>query len=127
MLARGEGRYLLSPDLRRLHAGERVARYRVAGHGLIQGLPQHEPDVLDRPGGKPRIEFLPQGRTLAYVYLDTNGDGRYEYRFNEHLISQGLARATSFSHEHRREFERLRKEAEDRGAGLWSACPAVYQ
>ena len=48
------------------------------------------------------------GRTLAYVYLDTDGDGRYEHSFNEDLIELGLARMTDFSHEHRREFERLR-------------------
>jgi endonuclease YncB( thermonuclease family)/membrane-bound metal-dependent hydrolase YbcI (DUF457 family) len=65
------------------------------------------------------------GRTLAYVYLDADGDGRYERLFNEDLIELGLARTTSFSHEHRREFERLREEAEERGAGLWAACPDV--
>jgi endonuclease YncB( thermonuclease family) len=65
------------------------------------------------------------GRTLAYVYLDTNGDGEYEHLYNEDLIELGLARTTDFSHEHRREFERLREEAEERGAGLWGACPEV--
>ncbi len=65
------------------------------------------------------------GRTLAYVYLDTNGDGRYEHSFNEDLIELGLARTTDFSHEHRREFERLREQAEERGAGLWGACSKV--
>ena len=65
------------------------------------------------------------GRTLAYVYLDADGDGRYERPFNEDLVELGLARTTSFSHEHRREFERLREEAEERGAGLWGACPEV--
>ena len=63
------------------------------------------------------------GRTLAYVYLDANGDGEYEHLFNEDLIELGLARTTTFSHEYRREFERLREGAEERGAGLWSACP----
>ncbi len=63
------------------------------------------------------------GRTLAYVYLDTDGDGRYEHSYNEDLITLGLVRTTDFSHEHRREFERLREEAEDRGAGLWGVCP----
>jgi endonuclease YncB( thermonuclease family) len=62
------------------------------------------------------------GRTLAYVYLDTNNDGSFEHPFNEDLLELGLARTTSFSHEHRREFERLRQEAEERGAGLWSVC-----
>ena len=65
------------------------------------------------------------GRTLAYVYLDTDGDGKYEHLYNEDLIERGLARTTDFSHEHRREFERLREEAEERGAGLWGACPEV--
>jgi membrane-bound metal-dependent hydrolase YbcI (DUF457 family) len=63
------------------------------------------------------------GRTLAYVYLDTDGDGHYEHSFNEDLIELGLARTTDFSHEHRREFERLREESEERAAGLWGACP----
>lgn len=55
--------------------------------------------------------------TLAYVYLDTNNDGRYEHSFNEDLLELGLARTTDFSHEHRREFERLREEAEERDTG----------
>ena len=65
------------------------------------------------------------GRTLAYVYLDKDGDGTYEHLFNEDLIVSGLARTTTFSHTYRREFERLREEAEERGTGLWSACPDV--
>jgi len=65
------------------------------------------------------------GRTLAYVYLDTDRDGSYEHPFNEDLITLGLARTTTFSHAYRREFERLREEAEERGAGLWSACPST--
>ena len=65
------------------------------------------------------------GRTLAYVYLDANGDGEYEHLFNEDLIELGLARTTTFSHAYRREFERLREEAEERGVGLWGACPEV--
>jgi len=67
------------------------------------------------------------GRTLAYVYLDANQDGSYEHLFNEDLIILGLARTTTFSHAHRREFERLREDAEARGAGLWSACPDDLQ
>ena len=63
------------------------------------------------------------GRTLAYVYLDTDKDGSYEHLYNEDLITLGLARTTTFSHAHRREFERLREEAEKRGVGLWDACP----
>lgn len=65
------------------------------------------------------------GRTLAYVYLDADKDGEYEHLFNEDLIILGLARTTTFSHAYRREFERLREEAEERGVGLWSACPEV--
>jgi endonuclease YncB( thermonuclease family) len=65
------------------------------------------------------------GRTLAYIYLDTNEDGEYEHLYNEDLIEQGLARTTGFSHTYRREFERLREEAEKRGAGLWGVCPRV--
>ena len=65
------------------------------------------------------------GRTLAYVYLDTNNDGLYEHSFNEDLVELGLARTTDFSHEHSREFDRLREQAEERGAGLWGACPEV--
>ena len=65
------------------------------------------------------------GRSLAYVYLDTDKDKdrMYEHLFNEDLIELGLARTTTFSHAYRREFERLREEAEEREAGLWSACP----
>jgi endonuclease YncB( thermonuclease family) len=65
------------------------------------------------------------GRTLAYIYLDKDGDGIYEHLFNEDLIVLGLARTTTFSHTYRREFERLREEAEEHGTGLWSACPDV--
>ncbi len=65
------------------------------------------------------------GRTLAYIYLDADGDGSYEHLFNEDLIILGLARTTTFSHTYRRRFERLREEAEERGTGLWSACPDV--
>ena len=64
-------------------------------------------------------------RTLAYVYLDTDRDGTYEHLFKEDLITLGLARTTTFSHANRHEFERLREEAEERGAGLWGACPEV--
>jgi endonuclease YncB( thermonuclease family) len=62
------------------------------------------------------------GRTLAYVYLDADRDGAYEHLFNKDLVTLGLARTTTFSHAYRREFERLRQEAEERGAGLWSSC-----
>jgi inner membrane protein len=63
------------------------------------------------------------GRTLAYVYLDADRDGSYEHLFNEDLVELGFARTTTFSHAYRREFERLREDAEERGAGLWGACP----
>lgn len=65
------------------------------------------------------------GRTLAYVWLDADEDGSYEHLYNEDLLELGLARTTTFSHEHRREFERAMEEAKGEGAGLWGACPAV--
>jgi endonuclease YncB( thermonuclease family) len=65
------------------------------------------------------------GRTLAYVHYDADGDGSHERTFNGDLLELGLARTTDFSHEHRREYERLREQAEERGAGLWGACPGV--
>jgi endonuclease YncB( thermonuclease family) len=65
------------------------------------------------------------GRTLAYVYLDTDRDGSYDNLFNEDLLELGLARTTTFSHAYRREFERLREEAEARDSGLWAVCPKV--
>jgi endonuclease YncB( thermonuclease family) len=65
------------------------------------------------------------GRTLAYVYLDSDRHGSYEHLFNEDLIELGLARTTTFSHTYYREFERLREDAETRGAGLWSVCPST--
>jgi nuclease-like protein len=62
--------------------------------------------------------FSSLSASIKVVYA--NGDGEYEDLFNEDLIELGLARTTTFSHEHsRREFERLREEAEERGAGLW--------
>ena len=63
------------------------------------------------------------GRTLAYVYLDKDRDGVYGHLFNRDLVTLGLARTTTFSHAYRREFERLRQEAEERKAGLWGSCP----
>ena len=63
------------------------------------------------------------GRTLAYLYLDADRDGSYEHLFNKDLLKQGYARTTTFSHAYRREFERLREEAEKRETGLWGACP----
>ena len=65
------------------------------------------------------------GRTLAYVYLDADKDGAYEHLFNRDLVTLGFARTTTFSHAYRREFERLRQEAEERGAGLWGSCPGA--
>ena len=67
------------------------------------------------------------GRTLAYTWLDTNHDGRYEHLFSEDLITLGFARTTTFSHEYRREFERLQEEAKARGVGLWGACSEATQ
>ena len=65
------------------------------------------------------------GRTLAYVYLDTNDDGSYEHLFNEDLVELGLARTTTFSHSRRREFEREFEDAREEGTGLWGACPTL--
>ena len=65
------------------------------------------------------------GRTLAYVWLDADGDGSYEHLYNEDLLELGFARTTDFSHEHRREFERELEEAREEGAGLWGACPEI--
>jgi hypothetical protein len=45
------------------------------------------------------------GRTLAYIYLDANGDREYEHLYNEDLIELKMARTTAFSHAYRREFE----------------------
>jgi endonuclease YncB( thermonuclease family) len=64
------------------------------------------------------------GRTLAYIYLNTDRDGSYEHLFNEDLIELGFARTTTFSHTYRREFEHLREGAQARGVGLWGACPS---
>lgn len=64
-------------------------------------------------------------RTFAYNYLDANGDGSHQHSYNESLVELGFTRTTDFSREHRREFERLREEAEETGAGLWGACPEV--
>ena len=61
--------------------------------------------------------------SIEVVY--TNGDGEYEDLFNEDFIELGFARTTTFAHAYRREFERLRENAEERGADLWSACPCT--
>ena len=66
--------------------------------------------------------FSSLSASIKVVYA--NGDGEYEDLFNEDLIELGLAR-TTFSHAYRREFERLREEAETKRAGLWGACPEV--
>jgi hypothetical protein len=60
---------------------------------------------------------------VSIKVLHANGDGEYEDLFDKDPIEVGLARTTNFSHEHSREFERAREEAEARGAGLWSGCP----
>ncbi len=52
----------------------------------------------------------------------TNSDGECEDLFDADLIELGLTCSTTFSHAYRREFERLRQEAEERGAGLWGTC-----
>ena len=61
-------------------------------------------------------------RWVSGSVVYTNGDGEYE-----DLIELGLAHTTTFSPAYRRDFERLREEAEARGAGLWSACSEATQ
>ncbi len=63
------------------------------------------------------------GRTLAYVYIDQDGDGAYEHLFNADLIRLGYARTTNFPHTYSRRFERLVEDARAEEAGLWGACP----
>ena len=62
-----------------------------------------------------------QCASIKVVYA--NGDGGYEDLFNKDLIELGLARTTTLSDARRREFEQLREEAEERGAGLWRLLP----
>jgi hypothetical protein len=57
--------------------------------------------------------------SASIKYVNANGDGEYKDLFNKDLIELGLTRTTTFSHACRREFGRLREEAEERGAGLW--------
>jgi hypothetical protein len=59
--------------------------------------------------------------SIKVVYA--NGDGEYDDLFNKDIIELGLPRTTTFSHEYRREFERLQEEAEPHDVGLWGACP----
>ena len=66
-----------------------------------------------------------QSASIKVVYA--NGDGEYEHLFNKDLIELGLTRITTFSDACRREFERLREEAEARGVGLWDACHQAAQ
>jgi hypothetical protein len=61
------------------------------------------------------------GRPSDYIYLGTDGDGRYEHLFNEDLIKLGLARTTDFPHCYSRQFERLREEA--KGDALGALAP----
>ena len=60
------------------------------------------------------------GRLLAYV---ERTDG---VAVNEALLRGGYARTIVFppNTRHRRRFAALERDAQDRGAGLWSACPA---
>jgi hypothetical protein len=61
----------------------------------------------------------PYGRTLAYLYIDAAGEGRYEHLFNKDLVRLGFARVTTFSDQRRREFKRVQEEArnEERDCG----------
>jgi hypothetical protein len=60
-----------------------------------------------------------RGRTLAYIYIDTNG-GSLERLVNEDLIKLGLVRTTSLAHTYRREFEPARGDRREarRAVGL---------
>ena len=62
------------------------------------------------------------GRTLAYVWVDQDGDGAFEHLFNEALLQLGYARTTSFAHTYSRRFSALEDEAREVGSGLWGAC-----
>jgi hypothetical protein len=71
--------------------------------------------VVNRGSQCPRfIADSSLSASIKVVY--TNGDGEYEDLFNKDLIEPGLASTTTFSHVCRREFERLRADAEERGA-----------
>jgi hypothetical protein len=78
--------------------------------------------VVNRGSQCPRfIADSSLSASIKVVYA--NGDGEYEHLYNGDLITLGLARTTTFSHAYRREFERLREDAESRDVGLWGACP----
>ncbi len=62
------------------------------------------------------------GRTLAYVWVDQDGDGTFEHLLNEDLLRLGYARTTSFAHTYSRSFSALEDEAREAGVGLWGAC-----
>ena len=62
------------------------------------------------------------GRTLAYAWIDQDGDGTYEHLFNEDLLRLGYARTTSFAHTYSRRFSALEDEAREAGVGLWGSC-----
>ena len=61
------------------------------------------------------------GRTLAYVWVDQDGDGSFEHLLNEDLLRLGFARTTSFVHTYSRRFSALEEEAREAGVGLWGA------
>ena len=62
------------------------------------------------------------GRTLAYVWIDGDGDSSFEHLFNEDLFRLGYARTTLFAHTYSRRFSALEDEAREAGIGLWSSC-----
>ena len=71
--------------------------------------------VRVRVGPNPRDDY---GRTLAYLYLQPDGD---EINFNRLLLEKGLALAyRRYRHPLRDEFIGVEKEARRRKAGLWS-------
>ncbi len=62
------------------------------------------------------------GRTLAYVWLDVEGEGKLDL-FDLVLIEQGYGRAyTRFLFEFKNEFVEAKSRAKEAKSGLWGAC-----
>ena len=76
---------------------------------------------LHPPQNPTTVELQLYGRLLAYVWIDLDGDGTLD-DFNLELLRKGYARATSFSHDLRREYLRAERAARDEGRGLWGMC-----
>lgn len=66
----------------------------------MSGAPTPEKKLVGAKSTEPKQVYVgdPEdayGRTLAYVYLDTNNHGSFEHPFNEDLLDLGLARTTT--------------------------------